>query len=73
MDRIAEGNALRFHDVLVSRCIPELDKINLDIDLRLGQVGGIDIVLGIFPECRFARLFLKIAGTVQHGDLLVRN
>lgn len=73
MDGIAEGNTLRFHNILVSWCIPELNKVDFDVNLRLGQVGRVDIVLGKFSQCVLRRFLLKVTGAVQHSDFLIWN
>ena len=73
MDRITERDLFRLYNILISRCIPKLDEVDLNVDLRLCQTGRIDIVLCILPQSCFRRLFLKGTRTIQHRNLLIRH
>ena len=73
MDGIAQAHLLRFHHILIVWGIPELDEVDVDIHLRLGQARILQIVLRKGAKHFIGRLILKTAGAIQHRDLLVRN
>ena len=72
MDRITKAHPLGFCNIRIARCLPELHKIDLDVDVRLRQAGVLQVRFYVVSQLRFRRLFLKLAGTVQNRDLFKR-
>ena len=73
MDGIAQTHLLRFHHILIVRGIPELDKVDVDIHLWLGQAGVLQIILCKGAHHLIRGLILKSTGAIQYCDLLVRH
>ena len=73
MDGIAQAHLLRFHHILIVRGVPELDEVDIDINLRLGQAGVLQIILCKGAHHLIRGLILKSTGAIQYRDLLVRN
>ena len=71
MDGIAKVHPLSFRDVRIAGCLPELEKINLNVDVRLGEAGIFEVLPYIVPQLRLRWSFLKLTGAVQDGDFLV--
>ena len=73
MNGIAQTHLLRFHHILIVRSVPELDEVDVDIHLRLGQARILQIVLRKGAQHLIRRLILKSTSAIQYRDLLVRN
>ena len=73
MDSITQAHPFRFCDICIAGCLPELHKIDLDIDVRLRQAGVLQVGLYVVPQLCLRRFFLKLRCTVQHGYLLKRT
>ena len=73
MNRITERDLFCLYNILISGCIPKLNEVDFNVDLRLCQAGRINIVLCILSQSRFRWLFLKGTGAVQHRNLLIRH
>ena len=71
MDGVAKGYLLRLRHLLIPRRIPQLDEVNGDVDLRLQKPGALQILPRTLTEHLLRRLLLKVAGAVQHCNLLV--
>ena len=72
MDGITQADSLCFRNVPVSGCLPQLEEIDLDVDVRLGEGGVLEIPPYVIPQLCFGRFLLKLAGAVQDRDLLIR-
>ena len=73
MNGITQTHLLRFHHILIVRSVPELDEVDVDIHLRLGQARILQIVLRKGAQHLIRRLILKSTSAIQYRDLLVRN
>ena len=73
MDGVAQADPLSFRDICIAGCLPELGKIDLDVDVRLREAGVLKEGFHIVPKLRLGRFLLKLAGAVQNGNLLERS
>ena len=71
MDGIAEAHPLRLGNILIPRRLPELEEIDLDIDVWFGERCVFQVLLDVVSQLRLGRLLFKLACAVQNGDLLV--
>ena len=71
MDSIAQAHTLGLCHIRIPRRLPELGKINFDIEIRLGKGCILQIFVHIVAELLCRRTLLELAGAVQDGDLLI--
>ena len=65
MNGITQGNALRFHNALVSRQLPKLRKVDRDIRIWPGEFLILQVPAGIIPDIIQRGFTGKNAGAIQ--------
>ena len=73
MNGIAKAHSLCFGNICISGRLPELEEINLDVDVRLGEAGVLKIAFHIVTKLCFSWFLLKLRCAVKHGDFLIRT